>query len=172
MNKKKLPHIIAVFALAVFVVLVSACQTTEQKEALERRDYLVKNGGSKMFTQPPSESETVLKEYKEYYQTKNSGNMNFLAWQPYQYFNNSTTHTLLHPIDLFYPGIAAYVLLALAKKEFPDIDINELDVRLIKQIGNTSYMMTITDKPDKNGYYYYTATNYFKFDGVVVRVKK
>jgi len=166
MNKKNLTRI-----LAVFVVLVSACQTTEQKEAEKRRDDLVNNGGLELFTKPPSANETIIKAYKDGYQTQNSGDLNVYAWQPYRYYNNSSAHTNLHPANKFSPVHAAYILLAKAKKEFPDIDINELDVRSIKQIGDTFFNMFIADKPDKNGYYSFRALNLYEFEGVVVRVK-
>jgi len=172
MNKKKLPHIIAVFAIAVFVVFVSACQTTEQKEAEKRRDDLINNGGLAMFTQMPSAGETVIKEYKESaYQTNRSGNLNVYQWQPYRYYDNSSAHTNLHPANMFSPEQAAYVLLAKARKEFPNIDINEMDVRSIVKT-DVRFWMSIANKPDKDGYYSFSATNYFYFDGVVVRVKK
>ncbi|GBU29015.1 hypothetical protein R84B8_02577 [Treponema sp. R8-4-B8] len=174
-KKIQVPPIITICVVVIFIILLQSCVTTEEKKALERRDFLVNNGGLAMFTKPPLEGETVLKTYEDsYVRTKTVTMSDTTNISKYNLWVN---YRLNYPSDLhensFSANPVAFIILAKAAKDFPDIDINEMDVRSVRN-GSNSYRINISnllnDKKKIVGYIFYPETTYY-FSGTVVRVK-
>jgi len=173
MNKKRLPQIITVCALAALVVLAQGCAYFAKVKAINQRvDELKQDPYSmSMLTKPPAVNETVIGTYTSFYDESNSGTNLPASWAATYMRYNMVNWTIYHPANVFDPKRAIFNLLSYAKDNFPDIDLNELDVRSI-EYKSTSFSMSVENKPDKNKNYPYTATNTYYFKGVVVRLPK
>jgi len=179
MNKKRLIQIITVCVLTVFVVLAQGCATTQEKEEPHFNAYEMS-----MLTQPPAEGETVIGTYEGSYDITNSSSMtpevaatiisNVQGRVISIVYNAGWTK--VHPKKEFDTSKAAFILLskalAKAKNEFPDIDMNELGVRSIKETRSPTFDLSIDTNVNAVGNYYYTATNKYYFSGIVVRLPK
>jgi len=167
MNKKKLPHIIAVFTLAVFVVLMSACIS---EEGSRRIDDLIGQNGVDSFFKPPADSEIVLGKYSDIYSDSKNGTI--ASYYADQIRYRTEVQTQYYPENKISPKYAAIYLLEKARKEFPDIDVNELNVRSLMHEKTYYSPITLKENTLTKGFYDYEATCRFLFSGVVVRVKK
>jgi len=155
---------LAIALIAVTALVLTAC--AHEQKGLERLNYLVSNGGSARFTQPPSEGETVLETFNNSYLESSSGRFHKAVAD----ITPKYGVTAYHKVSAFSANRAAGVLLGQAVKKHPDIDVNELDVRSVVYTGNWYYGITISP-PDKNNMCNYTATTGLQFTGVVVRLK-
>lgn len=159
--------ICAIALAAVFAILLQACLTAEEKKADERVGYLVQNNGDEMFTKPPLEGETILATYSDNYIETNSGQIHEVIAAPYK--NYHPYQTPYHNNSTFSVYTAARYLLATAVKKYPDIDIDELDVRSIEPTG-TRFTINISSADKRSKLCNFFATTYHDFKGIVVRL--
>jgi len=167
MKKKILRRVTALCAFILFSALTQTCATVEEKEARLRIDDLVMNGGSAMFTKAPSASETVLGAYEGSYSEFNSGTLTKAQADAVRFY--TSTQTIYHPYPNFSANQAAYVILAKGRKDIFDLFMEDLDVRAIKHTG-TGFNLWIGTPDKKTERCNYTATTYYYFEGIVVKL--
>jgi len=181
MNKKMLPHIIAVEAFVVFIVLGLACASTpsvprDKQKKIEQLVESRKDLG--LFTSPPLEGETVLGTYQDTLSKIGVATLN--EQEAMAFVNNRVLPAYTRPD--FYPHEAAARLMIKASAQFPDIDIEDLDVRSLVKVGDVRVqaappipipdagkLLGLPPGPPK---YSFTPTEYFTFKGVVIKKEK
>jgi len=175
MNKKMSPHIIAVGAWVIFIVLGLACASTPTvpKEKQEEIKRLAESKDPGMFSQPPLAGETVLGTYQS--SITITGN-HTLSLQEAQAYNSTKILPNRIKKSEFNPREAAALLMIRASGEFPDIDINDLEVRSMQRTSSL-----FNDKTSLNPYpipfsnpneYTLLTEEYFSFKGLVVQRAK
>jgi len=176
-------QIIGIIIFLIITLAFYGCLTTEQK-ALNKQIYEQLNRTSiNTLTGEPLEGETVLKQYMANYSTF--------------YINSFANEYDINEINMnksnesrfakFSVKEAAKILLTLAHNEFPDIPLEDLDVRSIKYnthtflttypgIGNPYFNIQITTPYTSPGKTTSTrnlsVSATFPFIGTVVRVKR
>jgi len=165
---------------AIIGFSMTACLTEGEKAASARDDYLKNNSYEmSMLTKPPAADETVIGTYTGSYTDSKSGTMGYGDGAYYKNKPYMGLGTKFHPPINFVPQRAVFQLLAKAKKQFPDIDVNELSVRSVEMTSRMPYFsMSVNDKPisdpkhvpDSLNGYTYTAYSEYPFKGVVVRL--
>jgi len=178
MIKKMLPHIIAVGAFVVFIVLglASASTPSVPRDKQKKIEQLVESRKDLgLFTSPPLEGETVLGTYQD--TLSKIGHASLNEQEAMAFVNNRVLPAYTRPN--FYLYEAAARLMIQASAQFPDIDIEDLDVRSLEKVGDVRVqadppilvpdagkLLGLPPGPPK---YSFTATEYFTFKGVVVR---
>jgi len=172
---------IAIIALVTVIGFSMVACLTEGEKAASARDDILKNNAYEMsmLTKPPAADEVVIGTYTGSYTDSKSGRMGYAEGAYYKNKPYMGLGTKYHPPVNFVPQKAVFQLLAKAKKQFPDIDVNELSVRSIEMTSRMpSFSMSVSDEPvsdpkyvpDSLNGYSYTAYSEYPFKGVVVRL--
>jgi len=179
MNKKWLPHIIAVGAFVVLIVLGLACASTpsvpkEQKQKIKQ--LAESRSSSGLFTKPPLEGETVLDTFQD---SLEKSVMPTISLEEAQAYNNNRVLPKYDRPTFALHEFAALLMIK-AKAQFPDIDVEDLDVRSLEQVGDVHIrtnmnpnpipdpgrLLGLPPGPPKFSFYAYETVN---FKGVVVK---
>jgi len=123
-----------------------------------RVSFLIKSHSQDVFVLPPLEGETVIASYQIPY----SVSYQLPSWAGGCY----ERQTEYHPLPILNLGGAAGELLKKAVNEFPGINIDDLDVRSVAQIGEPQFGC------DSQGSGPPWAVTTIPFQGIVVKVKK
>jgi len=179
MNKKNLPRIITVVSFVVVVVLGQACSTLstalfgdpqheEIRELAKSRNPSLTDLG--LFGRPPSEGETVLNTFQD--SIEKSAMPTISAAEAQAYANNRVLPKYDRPS--FYPYELAASLMIKAKAQFPEIEIEDLDVRSLEQVGDVHIRTNLNPNPIPNLFggpaeYSFYAYETVTFKGAVVK---
>ena len=179
MDGKWLPHGITVLIFVVFIVLGLACASTPgvDRDTRNRINELARSrSDSEMFTKPPLEGEVVLDTFQD---TLDKRTTTTISSEEAQAYNNRRVLPNYNRPE-FYPYEAAARLLIRASQRFPDIDIEELDVRSLRQVGDIRIQTNMNPNPIPDPgvllglppvppKYTFYADEYFTFEGLIVR---
>jgi len=178
MNKKNLPHIITVVSFVVFIVLGLACASTpsvprEKQQAIKQLSESRSNFG--LFSKPPLEGETELGVFQDSLEKRVMPTISLEEAQAYT--NNRVLPDYKRPSFSLHEFAA--LLMIKASAQFPDIEIENLDVRLLEQVGDVhirtnmnptpipdpGILLGLPPGPPKYSFYVYETVT---FKGVVV----
>jgi hypothetical protein len=180
MNKEWLPHTIAVGAFVVFIVLGLASASTPSvprdqqqkiKELTKSRNPSESNMG--LFGEPPSEGETVLGTFQG--SLVKASMPSISAEEAQAYVSNRVLPKYTRPS--FPPHEAAAALMIQASARFPEIEIENLCVRSIEQVGDIHVKTNLNPHPIPNLFggparYSFLVDETFTFKGVVVKTRE
>ena len=154
-----------IFALALAFVMLWGCAPSKQQQ---RTDLLMRTG---TYSNPPAEGDTVIATYDVSCSAVYEGN------------SASTVDMLFGcsaptPSATISPTCAVPILLQRAMDEFPDLDINALEVRSVKQTGVFSYRnginkTSVHDYKTNKDVTIYRCANFasYPIQGIVVKTK-
>ena len=142
-NKGKLlPHVIKVLAFFVIIVLTTQSCTTYPSSASEEPKEIIELAKSRqksdLITKSPLVGEIILGIYED---TLDEESVTMLTKEGEDAFNSGVEASRLtkdHPV--FHTDNAIAILLTLANQEYPDINLNDLDIRSFEyqqQVGES-----------------------------------
>jgi hypothetical protein len=183
MNKERLPHIITAVSFVVFIVLGLACATNpsvprdkqKQIKELAKSRYPSETNWDPI-RRPPYKGETVLGTYED--SLSFGAHRTISAAEEQAYINKTARIDYKRPS--FYPHEVVAALMIKACAEFPDIDIEDLDVRSYEQVGDIHVStfvnpapipQFIRTNPPEPPTYSFQATETLSFKGVVVNTR-
>jgi len=146
--------IFTVILTLAITLTINSCAPAKP-DAQTRGATLAASKGADAFKQPPSEGEMVIGTYEATYYNQHSG----LVSNKYESLEFSGY--------AFDPGIAASFLILKAKEQFPELDIEELDVRSLTFLG-ASVTQGVNEK--FSVVYQANAKEWYKFQGTVVKL--
>jgi len=152
----------AVLVLAITLILQSCARHPDPVTA--RVVFLIKSRSQDVFVLPPLEGDTVIASYQIPY--SQSYEFSSRSGASYDWCNNLNHQTEYHPLPILNLGGAARELLKKAVIEFPGINVDDLDVRSVAQIGEPQFSCA------RQGSGLPRAITTIPFQGVVVKAKK
>jgi hypothetical protein len=173
---KIIPHFIAVMAFVVFIVLGigSASTPSVDRDTRNQINELARSRNQDMFMRPAVEGEIILGTYQDTMEKTGTATLSEQEAQAFQ--NQRVLPNYNRPT--FERWETAARLMIKAHQEFPDIKIEELDVRSMAQVGDVRVQtllnpvpipQLIRTNPPQPPRFSFQATEHFTFSGVVVR---